>query len=111
MPFPYRQRPQPVKPAVKTLEERLKELPTPTQFGTYWLGSDDPKEASGAIFPAADGSTLAGKKLERLRGKQQGRYFASAGVEHGVLFDGDKIRYFDDPKEALEAVRKVLCPR
>lgn len=112
MPFPYRQKVQPVKQVVKPLKERLMNLPEPNQFGAYWLGSKDPKEASGAIFPAADESTVAGKKLVRLRGKQSGKFFASAGIEHGVLFDGDKkIRYFDTPQEALEAVRTILCPQ
>ena len=74
-------------------------LPEPSEHGTYWF---DAPPTGPAIFKA--GVTPA---LERLRGKQEGKFFASLG-SRGILMDGLGIRYFDSPEEALAVLSEEL---
>jgi hypothetical protein len=80
-------------------------LPKPNDHGNYFLHDD--KSVSGPVVfvggtqpQVHDGPSPGGKK----------RWFASLGnlIEGpGVLTDRDGIRYFDNPKDALEALREA----
>ncbi len=82
------------------------DLPTPDDFGNYWL-TEGPGRAQGpAIFPS--------KKLAHAKRSDQeslivnnGYFLASTG--HSILWDSPSRRFqrFSSPQKALEALHEL----
>lgn len=77
--------------------KKLSSLPQPDAFGNYWFKSDK-EEYAPAI--------LLSNKAPMLYGRPQ--YFVSLG-EDGLVWDGNRrLKFFDDPQEALWELQRRL---
>lgn len=99
----------------RPVKKSVIKLPAPDAYGNYWLAdvagyvaAPGAKRQDGpAIFVSArDVRKIIEKNTEGVKA----RYFASLGDRadgggFGILCDGDGIRYFETPPEALDALQ------